>query len=90
MCQKMATRASGPLLLDHARQQREMIILHQHDGFFLALHLLEQGVGEFPVHGAVMLPILGAEDRPRVGDVAERPESFVGESEIEALLLFRA
>ena len=48
-----------------------------------------RAIGELAIDVAVMPPVFGAEHRPRVGDVAERPDSFVGESIIEAALLFR-
>src|SRR5260370_41241239 len=37
-----------------------------------------------------MVPVFGTEDGPRMGDVAQRPETLIGEAEIEAFLLFFA
>ena len=79
-----------PAILDHPRQQCEVIILDQHDGLVFAAHLVQQDGGELAVHGAVLLPIDAAEDRPRVRDVAERPDPLVGETKIEAGFLFLA
>ena len=81
---------AGHSLLHHARQQREMIVLHQHHGLFHPLHFLEQRVGELSIHRLVMLPIFGAKDGARMGDVAERPEALVGKAEVVAFLLLFA
>ena len=79
----------GQPVADHARQQREMVVLHQDDRV-LALGLGHDRIGEFLVHRAVELPVGFAEDRPHEGDVAERPEALVGGAVIIAvLLLFR-
>ena len=57
-----------------------MIVLHQHDRLLDVLHLGEQRFGEALVDGAVVLPVAGAEARPLVHDVAERPQPLVGEA----------
>ncbi len=71
---------------DHARQQREMVVLHQQDRVGRA-GLLRHRVGELAVHVVVVLPVTGAEYRPHVGDVAQRPETLVGETVVIACLL---
>ena len=73
--------------LDHSRQQREVIVLHEHDGR-RALDLLEHRLGELRVDARVLLPVGGVEDGPRVGDVAERPQRAVREAVVVALFLF--
>ena len=78
----------GPALLDHSRQQGKVIILHQHDRAADVLHLFQQGVRELAVHFLIMLPVAGAEQRARVGDVAKRPEPLVGEPVVIAFLFF--
>ena len=60
------------LLPDHARQQREVIVLDQHDRPFVA-RFRDDDIGEFLVHRLVHFPVRGAEDGPREDDVAERP-----------------
>ena len=67
-----------------------MIILHQHHWVSLTGDLLQHSVGEPLVNGAVEPPVLRAENRPRVCDVAERPQPLVGKSEVESLFLFRS
>src|SRR5690348_1194065 len=76
----------GALFFDHAGKQSEVIVLRQHQRVLCASHFVNQRVGEFLIYGAVLLPILGAEQRAGMGDVAERPEAFVSEAEIEAFL----
>ena len=73
-------------LAHHARQQREMVILHQHDRV-VGARLVGDDVGEAAIHRLVMLPVRRAEDRARMRDVAERPETFVREAEVITLLL---
>ena len=89
MCQKVRIVARGSLLADHRRQQREVVVLHQHDRV-VAARLGDHGVGEALVDAAVALPVGLAEHRPHMGDMAQRPHAFVGEAVVVALLLFRA
>ena len=77
-----------PLLFDHARQQCEVVILHQHHRVFRVRHFLQQGIGELPIHFLVMLPVVRAKQRPSVRDMAERPQAFVGEPVVISLLFF--
>ena len=49
--------------------------------------LLEDRLGEQLVDLAIGLPVAGVEDRPREDDVAERPQSAVGQAVVIALLL---
>ena len=63
--------------LHHSRQQREVIVLREENRRFRALHFLQHHVRKPPVNLLVINPILGAENRPRVRDVAQRPEPFV-------------
>ena len=65
-----------------------MIVLHQNDGMADIFHLFEQRVGEFSVDFLIVLPIAGTEKRARVRDVAQRPQPFVGEPVVIALLFF--
>ena len=73
-------------LADHARQQREVIVLHEHDRR-IGRGFRDDGVGEALVDRDVMRPVAFAKCRPDEGDVAERPEPFVGEAVIVAVLL---
>ena len=75
----------GKALADHGRSEGEMIVLHQDDGV-LGIHFAADGVSEFLIDGAVEAPIFGAEDGPRMSHMAKRPESFVGEAVVVALL----
>src|SRR5580704_14248375 len=78
----------GAGFLDHSRKQREMIILRQDDRRFDTLHFLEQRIGEAPIHLLIGKPVIRPENRTRMRDVAERPESFVGETLVIAFFLF--
>src|SRR4029077_3632733 len=60
----------GANLLDEPRQQREMIVLHQHHRVFFLLDLLQYGLREFPVDGLIMFPIFNPESRAGMGNVA--------------------
>src|SRR6267143_2994591 len=80
----------GALGLDERREQREVIVLDQHQGRLRAFDLLEDGRGELRVHAEVVLPVLGAEERPRVDDVAEGPEPLVGKAIVVPVLLLLA
>ena len=89
MCQNVRMVARGSLLADHRRQQREVVVLHQHDRV-LAARLGDHRIGEALVDVAVVLPVRFAEHRPHVGDVAQRPHALVGEAVVVALLLLGA
>ncbi len=73
-----------PRLLDHPRQEREVIVLHEHHRARRALDLLDHGFGELPVRFAIARPVGLAEQGPRVRDVAERPHALVGEAVVVA------
>ena len=89
MCQKVMIDRLRQPPPDHARQQREVIVLDQHDRPLVA-GLLDDDVGELLVHGLVGFPVRGPEQRPGEGDMAERPQAVIGEAEIVALLLLLA
>ena len=76
-----------PRLLHEARQQREVIVLHEDDGAIVG-HLLDHRIGEAAVHPHVLLPVGIVEFGTRVGDVTERPERVVGAAVVVALLFF--
>src|SRR5712692_377346 len=78
----------GPLLFDHSGNQREVIVLHQHHRPGCAFHFLQQGIGKFPVYRLIVAPVVGTKNRPRVSDVAKRPEAFVGKAVVISLLFF--
>ena len=78
-------RGSREALTDELGRQREVVILHEDDRI-LRVDLGAHGVDELAVHLLVVLPVLGAEGGARVRKMAERPETFVGEAVIVALL----
>ena len=80
----------GAFVFDHARQQREMIVLHQNERLLRIRDLLEHRIGEFTIDLLVVFPVLRAKDRPRVRDMAKGPEPLVGEPEVVAVFLFMA
>ena len=84
MCQNVMMVARGSRSRISCGQQGEVVVLHEHDRI-VGVHLGADRVGELPVDRLVVLPVLAAEDGPRVGDVAERPEPLVGEAVVVAL-----
>src|ERR1051326_2757711 len=76
-------------LLNVTRQQREVIILRQDHRTFDALYFIEHDFRKLLVHLLVISPVARTEDRASIGDMAERPQTFVGEAEIVSLFLLR-
>ena len=72
MCQNVMIVARGRRSAKHARQQGEVIVLHQHDRV-VAVRLLDDDVGEALIDLDIMRPVPFAEDRADEGDVAKRP-----------------
>jgi hypothetical protein len=70
MCQKVRMVALRQLLADHRRQQREVVVLHQHHRV-VAARLGHHRVGKALVDRAVGLPVGLAEHRPHVRHVAQ-------------------
>ncbi len=87
MCQKVMMVAVRQTLPDHARQQGEVVILHQHDRV-VGARFGHHRIGKALIDGDVLLPVAGAEHRPHVGDMAQRPQAFVGKAVVVALLFF--
>ena len=58
-----------------------MVVLHQHNRI-LGLGLAHHGLGELAVDRDVLRPVAGAENRAHVGNVAQRPEPFIGKAVI--------
>src|SRR5204863_66825 len=56
----------GARLLHETGQQREVVVLHEHDRRLDRLHLLEQRLREALVHRAIVPPVGGAEARALV------------------------
>ena len=77
----------GQLFAHHARHQGEVVVLHQHDGV-LGLGLLHHGVSKDLVDLDVVIPVTGAEDGADVGNMAKRPQAFIGQTIVVAGLLF--
>jgi hypothetical protein len=75
--------------LEHPGEQAEVIVLNEHERRLVA-GLREHDVGEQSVHLPISVPVLGAEDRWRERDVAERPQALVRQTVVESLLLFFA
>ena len=73
-------------LAHHPRQQREVVVLDQHDRI-VGLRFVRHRIGEALVDAAVLPPVLVAEHRPDMGDVAQRPQAFVRETIVVAALL---
>ena len=73
----------GPALANEARQQREVIVLHQHHRI-VAVGLADDRVGEARVHQPVVVPIGFAKGRTHIRVVAQRPQALVGEARVVA------
>src|SRR5690348_2397863 len=67
-----------------------MVVLNEQDRVLRSLHFLQDGPGKLAVHLLIVLPIAGPEERTRVRDVAQRPETFVGEAVVIAFFFFLA
>ena len=67
----------GPRFLDHPGKQREVIILREKNRRFRALHFLQNGVGKPAIDLLIVQPVLGPENRSRMRDMAQRPETFI-------------
>ncbi len=79
-------RRARQQVADHARQQREMVVLHEDDRV-RGLRFLLDRVRELRVHVAIVLEVRRAERRPHMRDVAERPQALVREAAVVAGLL---
>src|SRR5438093_1714880 len=77
-----------PRFLYQARQQPKVVVLGQKHRLFRAVHLLQDGLRKLPVCLLVMLPVGKPKNRPRVRNMAKRPEAFVGETVVIAFLFF--
>ena len=63
-----------------------MVILYQDNGI-AGPCFADHGVGESLIDGLVVFPIGRAEYRSGVGNVAQRPQSLIGQAVVVALLL---
>ena len=76
-------------LADELRQQGEVVILDEDDRI-VGVRRGDDLLGEALVDHLVVVPIRDAEHRAHVGDVAERPQPFVGEPVVVAFLFLLA
>ena len=76
----------GPFLLDEARQQSKVIVLHKDHRVWTVRHLLKQRVGKALVHELIALPVGRAKDGPGMRNVTKRPQPLVGEALVVARL----
>jgi hypothetical protein len=77
----------GKPLADEPGRECEVVVLHQDDRV-LGIYLLAHRIHEPPVDRLVVLPVLAAEDRTGMRNVAKGPEALVGKPVVVALLLF--
>ena len=64
-----------------------MVVLKQHNRVGDVLNLLKHRLRKLPVYGLVVLPVGGAEDRPRVRNMAEWPKTLIGKSVVVTFFL---
>jgi hypothetical protein len=76
---------AGQAFANQARGQGEVVVLHQHHGI-VGFGFLAHGLGEFAIDRFVGGPVVAAEERPHVGQVAQRPQTFVGKAVVVAAL----
>ena len=76
-------------IAQHARQQREVVVLDENDRIG-ALGLAGDGLSVTRIDALIFVPIAFAEVRPHEGHVTERPQAFIGEAVIIAILLLLA
>src|SRR6202158_2343612 len=67
-----------------------MRILPQYNRCLRRFHLLDGRIGEAAIDFLISDPILGAKDGASVRDVAQRPDAFIGEAFVVALLFLGA
>ncbi len=84
---ELAHRHIGARLLHESRQQREVVVLHEHHRAILA-NFLDHRIGEAAVDAHVLLPVGLVEFRTRIRDVTQRPQRAVGAAVVIALLFF--
>src|SRR6266567_6747846 len=77
-------------VFQQAWQQSEVIVLDQDHRMILTCHLLHQGVSKFLIHGVVVLPVRSAKRRAGMCDVAEGPETLIGETVVISVFLLGA
>ncbi len=87
MCQKVRIVARGSSPAQHFGNEREVIVLDEHDRI-VAVRFGDDRVGEALVDFLILEPVGTAEDRMRMGQVAQRPQRFVREAVVVALFLF--
>ena len=76
----------GPFVFDHFRQQGEVIVLDEDQRAFFR-QFLQDTVGEFLIDLFIHLPVGLPEYRPGVGNMAERPQPFIGKTVVITFLL---
>ena len=72
----------------HLGHQREMIILHEHDRI-IGFGFLNNGHRKPLIDLPVLLPVGGSKDRADMGQMAQRPEPFIGKSVVVAVFFLR-
>src|SRR6267154_1042688 len=77
-------------ILDHPRQQREVIILREKYRRFGSLHFLQDCVRKAAIYFLILQPVLRTKDGTRVRIVRERPQSFIRKTFVIAFVLFVA
>src|SRR5262245_36048374 len=71
----------GSGALQHPREERKVVVLYEDYGGITA-DFVEDGIGEFLVDAAIMVPVRRLEFGTGVGDVAQGPEGFIGEAAV--------
>ena len=87
-CARRWRPAHPAALLDHSRQQREMVILHQHHGLLGPRISSRQRIGELLVHRAVMFPVVREKSDAcgRCGTAARAPRWRIRSNNLLLLL----
>ena len=65
-----------------------MIILDQDEGLLRLFYLVQYGLGEFPIHALILLPVFSTKHGTRMGEMAKWPDPLVREPQVVSLPLF--
>ena len=74
-----------PAVSQKARQQRKMIVLNKNN-CRIAFGLLKHGIAKALIDAFIYLPVAAGKMRPRVDNMAQGPERFIGQAIIISIL----
>src|SRR3989338_5030756 len=78
-----------PFFFYHARKQCEMEVLHQNNRFLHLANLRKENFRELTVDTTIFNPVFLSKERTSVREMTERPERFVGKTNVVAFDFLR-